>query len=158
MAAEDLIDDTEGRDLIDDFLKRQKPLLEDLTARQKEILSIISSHMVREGVSPSLREIGRDAGIASLNGVVDHLKALIRKGWLRNSGKGRARGYVLSAAATGIVPGVSKNVNHITLRKLNDFIRDFPDNVLADLASCETPQDGALLIVNLVDDILSGNY
>jgi len=148
-------------------MTKQKPVLEVLTARQKEILDIIAKHLAKEGLPPSIREICRDSGIASLNGANDHLKALYRKGWLRHMGKGRARGYTLSVAAAEVLPGaprileplaLKKLNNFIRLKKLNDFIRDFPDNVLADLKSCGTPQKGALLIVNIVDDILSGDY
>lgn len=155
--SDDVVDVEEG-DLLQEFLRRQKQMLEALTDRQKEIFDFISNHLIREGVSPSLREIGRYAGITSLNGVNDHLKALMRKGWLRHSGKGRARGYALSAAAMERVPGASRTSNHVVLRKLNDFIRDFPDNILADMKTCGTPQEGALLVVNIVDDILSGDY
>lgn len=168
-----------------------------MTARQKEILDIISVHFKKEGVPPTLREIGRDAGITSLNGVADHLKALIQKGWLRNSGKGRSRAYTLSAAAieasrvdlhgvdhlnlcklndfaytlnAAVIkaaradlhsvnhPSLQKLNDFASLRKLKDFVRDFPDNIMDDLKSCATPQEGALLIMNIVDNILCGDY
>jgi SOS-response transcriptional repressor LexA len=149
-------------------MEEKKSNLERLTDRQKVILDIITNHIVQEGIPPTLREIGRAAGIASLNGVVDHLKALYRKGWLRHTGKAQARGYTLSAAASEILPVAHQIVpealvlkklnNFIKLKKLDEFIRDFPDNILADLKKCTTPQAGALHIVNVVDKILSGDY
>lgn len=148
-----------GERVIPDKLEKDRDLaLAPLTPRQQEILDIISTHIIREGLSPTLREIGRDAGIASLNGVVDHLKALVRKGWLRQSGRACARGYILSSAAMEVIPGTARSMNHKALKQLDSLVREFPDNILADLSSCRTPQDGALLIINLVDDILLGDY
>ena len=59
-----------------------------LTARQAEVLQYIAqnSHMC----APTVREIGVGVGIKSPNGVVRHLRALERKGFLRrNPGKSR---------------------------------------------------------------------
>jgi repressor LexA len=60
------------------------------TERQLEVLSWIRAFISRLGYSPSLREIGKAFGIASTNGVLDHLWALRRRGlvtWV----DGRAR-------------------------------------------------------------------
>jgi repressor LexA len=60
------------------------------TDRQLEVLAWISAYIARLGYSPSLRDIGKAHGIASTNGVLDHLWALRRKGlvtWV----EGRAR-------------------------------------------------------------------
>jgi len=54
-----------------------------LTARQRQVLEIIDTSMSRQGRPPTLREIGNQLGIASTNGVRDHLQALIDKGYLR---------------------------------------------------------------------------
>ena len=60
-----------------------------LTARQAEVLAFIrqNSHLY----GPSVREIAAGIGVKSPNGVVCHLKALERKGFVRRI-KGRARG------------------------------------------------------------------
>lgn len=51
-----------------------------LTDRQKEILSFIKDHLSAFGFPPTIREIGAEFKIGSTNGVVDHLKALEKKG------------------------------------------------------------------------------
>ena len=57
--------------------------LEPLTDRQQEILDFIERETVKNGYSPTIREIGLRLGIKSTNGVNDHLKALERKGHIR---------------------------------------------------------------------------
>lgn len=53
------------------------------TAKQAAILQFIRDFITREGMPPTLREIGANFGIRSTNGVNDHLRALERKGLLR---------------------------------------------------------------------------
>jgi repressor LexA len=65
-----------------------------LTARQRQVLEIIDTSMTRQGRPPTLREIGQQLGIASTNGVRDHLQALIDKGYLRREERS-ARGLRL---------------------------------------------------------------
>lgn len=54
----------------------------ELTNRQREILEFIKRTVVESGYQPSIREIGRHFGIRSTRGVVDHLEALERKGYI----------------------------------------------------------------------------
>jgi repressor LexA len=76
--------------------------MEDLAPRQKEVLDFIASSVHQLGLPPSLREIGDALGIRSTNGVADHVKALIRKGYLeRVSSGGAARAIRLTAKSTG---------------------------------------------------------
>ena len=65
-----------------------------LTDRQKTILKFVTDAVRKAGRPPSYREIGRRFGIASTNGVRDHLLALERKGFL--SVLGRRRGIELA--------------------------------------------------------------
>ena len=143
------------------------PFLKELTARQKEILDLIIRHIADTGSSPTYRELGRDAGISSLNGVSEALGVLHKKGWIRRTGQKTSRCYCLSAAALKLYPDtyntpdvlfLKRQNNFITLKKLNSFVKNFPDNILVDLQKCETPQEGALIIINLVDDILCGDF
>lgn len=53
-----------------------------LTVRQREILDFIIEFRAEHGVPPTYRQIGAEFGIASTNGVSDHVHALIRKGYL----------------------------------------------------------------------------
>jgi repressor LexA len=89
---------------------RRRPL----TARQRQVLEIIDTSMARHGRPPTLREIGRHLGIASTNGVRDHLQALIDKGYLRRderSARGLrllpAGGHTASASARRVVPAAA---------------------------------------------------
>jgi repressor LexA len=65
-----------------------------LTARQRRVLSVIRERIDADGRPPTLREIGVALGIASTNGVRDHLQALIDKGYIRRDERS-ARGIRL---------------------------------------------------------------
>jgi len=54
-----------------------------LTKRQREILGFIEEMITGVGKSPTIREIGEKFQISSTNGVRDHLKALMKKGYIR---------------------------------------------------------------------------
>lgn len=69
---------------------------EKLTKRQEQVLSFIIAYLRKEGVPPTLQEIGEALGIRSLRGVTDHLEALERKGYIER----------LSGSARGIRPMV----------------------------------------------------
>src|SRR5688572_8616084 len=72
-------------------LVRDEDARDELTDRQQEILAFINSSIGDRGYPPTLREIGRQFGIKSTNGVNDHLRALEKKGYLaREDMKSRA--------------------------------------------------------------------
>ncbi|MFQ5738952.1 MAG: transcriptional repressor LexA [Acidobacteriota bacterium] len=54
-----------------------------LTARQRAILNFLQGYLREHGYSPSLEEIAAHFGIASLNGVFKHLRALEERGFIR---------------------------------------------------------------------------
>lgn len=54
-----------------------------LTDRQREVYAFIQDRIQAWGYPPTIREIGEHLGIRSTNGVADHLKALKRKGYLK---------------------------------------------------------------------------
>lgn len=54
-----------------------------LTARQREIFLFIWDHTCREGFQPSYRDVMEHFGITSPNGVLVHIRAMARKGWVR---------------------------------------------------------------------------
>ena len=65
--------------------------MKGLTARQEEIYRYLVEHARETGYPPTIREIGFRFGIRSTKGVVDHLTALERKGYIsRVLGKSRA--------------------------------------------------------------------
>ncbi len=51
-----------------------------ITGRQRDVLEFIKRTIKTKGYGPTVREIGDAVGIISPNGVVGHLKALIKKG------------------------------------------------------------------------------
>lgn len=62
-----------------------------LTSRQGEVLMYIRIFIADHGYAPTLREIGAFFGWTSTNATSDHLRSLIRKGYLtRARGKSRA--------------------------------------------------------------------
>ena len=76
--------------------------MQDLSPRQREILDFIMAAIDQHGVVPSYREIGTALGIGSTNGVSDHIKALIRKGYIERVGDaGKPRSLRLTVQASG---------------------------------------------------------
>ena len=63
----------------------------ELTARQKKIFNYIRRHIDKSGYGPTVREIAAAFEIASPNGVVGHLDALVQKGFIvRKARKSRS--------------------------------------------------------------------
>jgi repressor LexA len=53
-----------------------------LSLRQQQVLAFIVDTIEHHGYPPTIREICRHFGFRSTNGVSDHIKALVRKGYL----------------------------------------------------------------------------
>lgn len=89
--------------------------MEQLTSRQKEVLDIVSQHIDACGYPPTLREIGARLGVSGTLGVMKHLEALEKKGYLRRQ-EGSTRGITLcnqaQAASLPIVGSVRAGVLH----------------------------------------------
>lgn len=68
--------------------------MEELTPRQREVLEIVIRHIEARGYPPTLREIGAKLGVAGTLGVMKHLEALEKKGYLRRQ-EGSTRGITL---------------------------------------------------------------
>jgi len=63
----------------------------ELTVRQKKIFDFIRRHIDKSGYGPTVREIAEEFDIASPNGVVCHLDALVNKGFIvRTARKSRS--------------------------------------------------------------------
>lgn len=63
------------------------PIRPPLTERQQKVYDLIVEQVGLWGYPPTIREIGVRLGIRSTNGVADHLKALKRKGYLKQQGQ-----------------------------------------------------------------------
>ena len=55
---------------------------EELTRRQRMILNRITAFWDTNGYSPSMRDLIKVTKIKTLNGILCHIKALERKGWI----------------------------------------------------------------------------
>lgn len=67
------------------------------TGRQLAVLVFARRHRDALGYGPTLREVGMHMGIRSTNGVNDHRRALVRKGFLRDDSGLQARcGFLLT--------------------------------------------------------------
>jgi SOS-response transcriptional repressor LexA len=71
-----------------------------LTMRQQLVLTAVADFVRRFGRPPTIREIGDLTSITSTNGVNDHLKALVAKGYLER-GENQARALVVLRDADG---------------------------------------------------------
>ena len=54
--------------------------MKPLTQRQREVVAAIVKLTARHGYPPTLRELGDELGIASSNGMRDHLRLIELKG------------------------------------------------------------------------------
>ena len=61
--------------------------LPEMTKRQKMIYEYIRDKIRNRGYGPTVRELGRQFGISSPNGVICHLKALEKKGYISREAK-----------------------------------------------------------------------
>lgn len=59
------------------------PIKQKLTEKQQTIYTFIKQEITQQRLSPTVREIGEQFGIRSSNGVMCHLRALERKGWIK---------------------------------------------------------------------------
>jgi repressor LexA len=81
--------------------------MEELTERQRQILSFIVKETESRGFPPTIREIGEEMDIRSTNGVNDHLKALEKKGYL-NRGEQQSRSLVPTKRARMVLGVASR--------------------------------------------------
>lgn len=70
-----------------------------LTDRQKKVHEFIGTFASTKGYGPSIRDIGKALGIRSPNGVMAHVRALRKKGYIADN-SGIARGLCLMDSIT----------------------------------------------------------
>ena len=76
-------------------------MLKALTKRQADVLAFIKDFAVNHGYPPTIPEIQVEFGIKSPNGVNNHIKALIRKGYIKRDSS-RARALDITGRLDGI--------------------------------------------------------
>jgi repressor LexA len=85
-----------------------------LTTKQEAIYNYIRKHIETKGFPPAIRDICEEFSISSPNGVMCHLKALQKKGYIHRVEK---RDNRMRAQARGItIPGVSAGGFSLPLR------------------------------------------
>jgi repressor LexA len=100
--------------------------MEELTDRQREILTFIVKETEARGFPPTIREIGEEMDIRSTNGVNDHLKALERKGYLLR-GEQQSRSLVpTKRARLALGLGVKKDSNVVEVPVLGKVAAGAP--------------------------------
>lgn len=67
---------------------------DQLTPRQLEVLQYLASRIATNGVPPTYREICEHFGMRNNNGAVSHIRALTKKGMVRQFGEYTARSAV----------------------------------------------------------------
>lgn len=72
-----------------------------LTSRQQQVLECVQDSLERFGYPPTLREIAEQLGINGTLGVIKHLDALERKGYIRKQA-GSSRGITLVDHASSV--------------------------------------------------------
>ena len=75
--------------------------MHNLTARQKEVLSLIRNHLEETGYPPTRADIAKQLGFKSANAAEEHLKALAKKGAIEII-PGTSRGIKLANEVEGI--------------------------------------------------------
>jgi len=79
-------------------------ILNDLTARQRQVLDFITLYINDHSFPPTIREIQSHFGLKSTKGVKDHIDRLVDKGFLRRT-DGAAR--ALEVVSSGRIPPVT---------------------------------------------------
>lgn len=80
--------------------------MEPLSPRQSDVLEFVAESLETRHVPPTYREMADALGISSTNGVADHVKALVRKGYLSKVDEGGvARGLQLTDLARSLRRG-----------------------------------------------------
>jgi repressor LexA len=78
-----------------------------LTKKQQAIYNFIVKHIETQGFPPAIRDICKEFGISSPNGVMCHLKALESKGYInrvqkhKNQQRAQARGITIPGVTSG---------------------------------------------------------
>lgn len=75
----------------------------ELTSRRRKVLDFIQGYIEMHGYPPSIREIASHLGVSGTLGIVKHLNALERAGYIRRV-RGRSRGLSLTGSVPGALP------------------------------------------------------
>lgn len=68
----------------------------DLTKRDQEMLDYIKEYMSKNGITPTMTEIGEGVGMYSTKTVFTHFQKLIEKGYIKRITKGKTFRYAVA--------------------------------------------------------------
>jgi SOS-response transcriptional repressor LexA len=123
-----------------------------LSPRQRDTLDVIRGWTETFGYPPTLRELARELGIGSTNGVNDHLKALKKKGFIETDPV-KARGIrILETPNAPIDPVATRR-----LMAEDDVARRIA-NWLATIVSLRQNDEAAPMIQQLAGMIRQGHW
>jgi len=95
-----------------------------LTSRNRQVFNFIREYIKLHGYPPSIREIAAHLGVSGTVGVVKHLKALEREGYIRRV-RGNSRGLSLthstSTASIPIVGTVRAGAPHTAIEEIEGY-------------------------------------
>jgi len=119
-----------------------------LTDRQQSIYSFIEEYQIDNGFSPKITEIQQQFEIKSVNGVIKHLQALERKGWIVRDNTARGielleRAKQQRDSATWNVP-IYGAIPAGNPQNLDDYIEGYQP---VDKSMLSRPQDAYALFV-----------
>lgn len=104
--------------------------MEPLSRRQKDVLAIIEEHLATQGYPPSIREIASQLGLTGTVSVVQHLKALEKKGFIKRS-RSSSRGIAIVAEDVAwkqeLLPGVDWDNSFIKFPVIENTHPDMDD-------------------------------
>jgi len=147
-----------------------KKELKKLTKRQKLLLEFIIDYYNKKGYPPTLREMADFMGIKSLNGIISHLNALEKKGYIEKKNKlSRSISINKNLLKESSIPLVGKVVAGIPLESfegiekfldINKKIFGSYENIFALKVIGDSMKDAGILkddIVFVVPSIIPNN-
>ena len=133
--------------------------MEELTARQKQVFDIIKHYLDRGEAFPSLREIADALGVRNKSGMVGHLKALERKGYIR---KQQRSGYYALASHSAPVIGLYEEHSLLSFPLVADIPAGTPLNTYEQdehlIFSPDYFGGGSLKAVSISGDSMAGDH
>jgi repressor LexA len=134
--------------------------MDDLTARQRATLECVAAHLAAHDCPPTLQEIARRLNVTGNLGVLRHLRALERKGYLQR--RPGARGIVLTARAGSgravpvpVVGAVRAGVPTLAVESIDEYCATDPSWLKGEGCFYLTVQGDSMLGAHICDGDLA---
>ena len=105
--------------------------MQRLTARQQQVYSFLVSYQEKHGFAPTLKEIAGHLRVSGNLGIMRHLTALEKKGYLRRSA-GRSRGIVLMRERSLSVTRSLPIIGSVAAGNLAEALEDVEEHLAVD--------------------------